>query len=82
MDTFLITCMVLAILIAGGLAISVHLHKPLLKGQLPSFTQRFYATPRRYEMVSTSRKFVGIVSMVFVVLGLMAIAAVINAIAR
>ena len=82
MDTFLITCMVLAILIAGGLVISVHLHKPLIKGQLESGTQRFYATPRSYGMVYTSRKFVVLVSMVLVVLGLMAIEAVMSAIVR
>ena len=82
MDTFLITCMVLALLIAGGLAISVHLHKPLIKGQLESGTQRFYAAPRRYGMVYASRKFVVLVSMVLVVLGLMAITAVMNAIFR
>ncbi len=82
MVAFLVTCVVVAILIAGGIAISVHLHNTSIKGQLLSGSQHFYAVPRRYEMVYTSRKFFVIVSVVLVVLGLMAIEAVMNAIVR
>ncbi len=82
MDAFLITCVGIALLIAGGIAISVHLHKPSIKGQWEVGAPRFYATPRSYGMVYASRKFVVLVSMVLVVLCLMAIEAVINAIAR
>ncbi len=82
MVAFLVACVVITLLIAGGIAISVHLHKPSIKGQWEVGAPRFYAAPRSDEMVYASRKFVVIVSMVFVVLCLMAIEAVMNAIVR
>ncbi len=82
MVAFLVACGVVAILIAGSMALSVHLNNTSIKGQRLSGSQRFYAAPRRYEMVYASRKFLVIVSMVLVVLGLMAIEAVMNAIVR
>ncbi len=48
MSAFLVTCVVIAILIAGGIAISVHLHNPSIKGQWLSGSRRVYAAPRRY----------------------------------
>ena len=89
MVAFLVACVVVAILIAGSIAISVHLHNTSIKGQRLSGSQRFYAAPRRYatdltdvDMVYSSRKILVILSMVLVLLGMMAIDAVINAIVR
>ena len=82
MVAFLVACGVVAILIAGSMSLSVHLNNTSIKGQRPSFSQRFYAAPRRSAMVYASRKFLVIVSMVLVVLGMMAIEAVMNAIVR
>ena len=39
MGAFLVTCGVIAILIAGGIAISLHLHKTSIKGQWLSGSQ-------------------------------------------
>ena len=82
MVAFLVACVVITLLIAGGIAISVHLHNMSSKGRLEVGTQRFSASPRRYGMVYASRKFGVLVSMVLVVLCLMAIEAVMNAIVR
>ena len=89
MGAFLVTCVVIAILIAGSIAISVRLHNTSIKGQRFSGSQRFYAAPRRYatdltdvDMVYSSRKILVILSVVLVVLGVMAIGAFINVIVR
>ncbi len=82
MGAFLVACVVIAILFAGSIALSVHLNNTSIKGQQLSGSQRFYAVPRRSEMVYASRKFFVIVSVVLVVLGLMAIEAVMSAIVR
>ncbi len=89
MDTFLVTCVVIAILIAGGIAISVHLHNTSIKGQRLSGSQRFYAAPRRYatdladiDPIYSSRKILVIMTVVLVVLGVMAIGAVMSVIIR
>jgi hypothetical protein len=82
MGAFLVACVVIAILFAGSITLSVHLNNTSIKGQQLSGSQRFYAVPRRSEMVYASRKFFVIVSVVLVVLGLMAIEAVMSAIVR
>ncbi len=88
MGAFLVTCVVVVILIAGGIAISVHLHNTSIKGQRLSGSQRFYAAPRRYAtdladagMTYSQR---GIVTLMVVLLALsvMVIGAVIHAIVR
>ncbi len=83
MVAFLVTCVVIAILIAGGIAISVHLHNTSIKGQ------RFYAAPRRYatdltdvDMVYSSRKILVTLTVVLIALSVMAIGAFINVIVR
>jgi hypothetical protein len=89
MGAFLITCVVIALLIAGGIAISVHLHNTSIKGQRLSGSQRFYATPRRYatdltdiDPIYSSRKILVTMTVVLVVLGVMAIGAVMSVIVR
>jgi hypothetical protein len=88
MDTFLITCVVIALLIAGGIAISVHLHKPLIRGQREVGSQRFYATPRRYATdlanvgMNYSQRAIVTTTVALVALSMLAIVAVINALAR
>jgi hypothetical protein len=84
MDTFLITCVVIALLIAGGIAISVHLHNTSIKGQRLSGSQRFYAAPRRYATVGMtySQRAIATTTVVLVALSMLAIVAVINTLAR
>ncbi len=89
MGAFLITCVVIALLIAGGIAISVHLHNTSIKGQRLSGSQRFYAAPRRYatdladvDPIYDGRKILVIATVVLAVSVVMAIGAVINALAR
>ena len=89
MGAFLITCVVIALLIAGGIAISVHLHNPSIKGQRLSGSQRFYAAPRRYatdltdiDPIYSSQKILVTMTVVLVVLGVMAIGAVMSVIVR
>jgi hypothetical protein len=89
MGAFLITCVVIALLIAGGIAISVHLHNTSIKGQRISGSQRFYAAPRMYatdltdiDPIYSSRKILVTMTVVLVVLGVMAIGAVMSVIVR
>ena len=89
MGAFLITCVVIALLIAGGIAISVHLYKPSIKGQRLSDAQRFYVAPRRYatdladvDPIYDGRKLLVIGTVVLAVSVVMAIGAVINVIVR
>jgi hypothetical protein len=89
MVAFLVTCVVIAILMAGGIAISVHLHNTSIKGQRLSGSQRFYAAPRRYatdltdvDMVYSSRKILVTLTVVLIALSVMAIGAFINVIVR
>ena len=88
MVAFLVTCVVIAILIAGGIAISVHLHTTSIKGQRLSGSQRFYAAPRRYATDSAnvamtySQRAIVTTTVVLVALSMLAIVAVINALAR
>ena len=89
MVAFLVTCVGIAILMAGGIAISVHLHNTSIKGQRLSDSQRFYAAPRRYatdltdvDMVYSSRKILVTLTVVLIALSVMAIGAFINVIVR
>jgi hypothetical protein len=87
MVTFLVVCVVIAVLIAGGIAISVHLHNTSIKGQQEVGSQRFYAAPRRYatdladvDPIYDGRKIFLIGAVVLTVSVVMAIGAVINVI--
>ncbi len=87
MGAFLVTCGVIAILIAGGIAISVHLHKTSIKGQWLSGSQRFYVGRYATDLtdidpVYSSRKILVTMAVVLIVLSVMAIGAVINVIVR
>jgi hypothetical protein len=97
MGAFLVTCVVIAILIAGGIAISVRLHNTSIKGQRLSGSQRFYAAPRRYatdtninltdaDPIYYSRKVLVILSvivpLILVALSMIVIGIVINGIVR
>ena len=89
MDAFFITCVVIALLIAGGIAISVHLHNTSIKGQRLRGSQRFYVAPRMYatdladiDPIYYSRKILVTMTVVLVVLGVMAIGAVMSVIVR
>ena len=84
MVAFLVACVGIAVLIAGGIAISVHLHKPSTAGQWEVGSQRFYPAPRRYATVGMnwSQRAIIKTSVFLVALSILAIAAVINALAR
>ena len=97
MVAFLVACVVVAILIAGGIAISVRLYNTSIKGQRLSGSQRFYAAPRRYatntnidltdaDPIYYSRKVLVIltliVPLVLVALSMIVIGIVINGIVR
>ena len=89
MVAFLVVCVVIAVLIAGGIAISVHLHNTSIKGQQISGSQRFYAAPKRYTTdvadvnpIYDGRKIFVIGAVVLAVSVVMAIGAVINVIVR
>jgi len=87
MGAFLITCVGIALLIAGGITLSVHLHNTSIKGQREVSSQRFYVAPRRYvndladvDPINNGRKLVVIGVVVLAVSVVMAIGAVINVI--
>ena len=89
MGAFLITCVVIALLIVGGITISVHLHTPSIKRRQEVGSQRFYAVPRRYatdvadvDPINDGRKLVVIGVVVLAVSVVIAIGAVINVIVR
>lgn len=89
MVAFLIVCVVIAVLIAEGIAISVHLHKPSIKGWREVGAPRFYAAPRRHatdmadvDPIYDGRKLVVIGVVVLAVSVVIAIGAVINVIVR